>query len=150
MKASQRGGGEGSSKFGLLIAMGVLLPQQHHGDAGTLELLADVREGANEWLERGRAGWYSRASSISPMSVWATAQSSPATRTNDAYLPKALVEILSARPTSVKLRSACRCIRTEKRLLFSKLCFNSLHPHPSEGVPLLELPLKIPRCSSIK
>jgi hypothetical protein len=47
MKASQRGGGEGCSKFGQLIATGVLLTQQHHGDASTLELLADVRDGAN-------------------------------------------------------------------------------------------------------
>jgi len=42
---------------GLLIATGVLLPQQHQGDAGTLELLVNVREVGRQLVAGARQGW---------------------------------------------------------------------------------------------
>ena len=59
------------------------------------------KSGASWWLDRGSAGQYSRACRAWSSRVWASSQSTPATRASETYLPTALLEILSARPTSL-------------------------------------------------
>ena len=85
------------------IARGVLLPQQHQGDAGSLEFLVHEPEVGGALVA---AAWQRRA--VQPGLVVLVAkglgdvsQSTPATRASETYLPTALLEIFSARPTSL-------------------------------------------------
>ncbi len=103
-------GGKGLQRRGVELFEGAgadslapwqLLEGALQGDAGALEFLVDGREVGGDLVAAARQSRYSRASSSSSVKVWASAQTTAATRASNTYLPATLLEILSARPTSL-------------------------------------------------
>ena len=85
----------------LMLAAHGLLPQQLQGDAGAFEFLVNEREVGEQLAAVARQGWPEQTGlELFVCRGLGNAQSTPATRASETYLPATLLDILSVRSTS--------------------------------------------------